>query len=624
MKCGGRRPRRKAGLGADGALMAAATLAAAGMNVAATTMSAKQQADATVKNAETQAKSIAEQTKNNTQLQKDSLSFQAEQKQQDRDLMNDINLTMQMMAGRQNANDILNANRMQAKYGKGRSKLRSVQPFYGGANSLVETTDGGRAIPIQIDNNGYGIYELRGDNHEQYHKAQGGRYKSGVGVRTQSGEIVEGEGSKTNSPGELYIKDYDGDYFLSKHNIGGFNPTKAVLAGVNPRQAYMIQELYKDSLGLNDDGSKAKYGGRYKLRCGGKRRKAKIGYNPWNDYDSPLYDGTATRNYTPISAAPNNTSGNTNGNTNNNATRSSGWDSYGGAIIGAGANVLGAGLNWLGNYFAGKRIAKANQQAADTLADAYGRLQTIDMDIADKEYGWSESAPQALAVIQEAHISDKPQQEKINRDARYEENLINRSTMSSAARQQRQAASDDRRHQRLSELGADTYNKQQSITQNNIGILNNMINANAQRDIEWRKDNTAARLSLAMYNNDIRNMKEIGPAQAYADAAMSTAQNKAALNAASWQGMGNALVGSANGFASTIKGLRDERLNWYDVMSGATSEGQINAAIGRNDRLGRDYAYNLYQSYLAALKKDPTNKVAREYVDRLKGFYKFA
>ena len=218
MKCGGKPKRRKAGLGADGALMAAATITAAGMNMAATMRAAKQQADAAIKNAQTQAKSIEDQTKNNTQLQKDSIAFQTEQKQQDRDLMNDINMTMQMMAGRQNSNDILNANRMEAKYGgkgskknKKRNKLRAMHPFYGGANGLVETTDGGIAVPLFIDENGYGVYELRGDSHEQYHKVQGGKYKSGVGVRTRTGEIVEGEGSKTNRPGELYVKDYDGD-----------------------------------------------------------------------------------------------------------------------------------------------------------------------------------------------------------------------------------------------------------------------------------------------------------------------------------------------------------------------------------------------------------------------------
>lgn len=613
MKCGGKRPRRKAGLGADGALIAAATLAAAGMNVAATTAAAKQQAEATTRNADVQAKTITEQTRNNTQLQKDSLSFQAEQKQQDRDLMNDINMTMQMMAGRQNSNDILNANRMQAKFGKGqskRNKLRATQPSYRGANTFVETTDGGQAVPIDIDNNGYGIYELRGDNHEQYHKTQEGEYKSGVGVRTQSGEVVEGEGSKTDKPGELYIKKYDGDYFLSRHTIGGFNPTNAVLAGVDPDEAYIIQEINKARLGLADDGSKAKYGKRCSLKCGG-RKKANFGFA---GVAGPIWVGNAVYN----ANKQNNGGGKNNSSGGNNF-----WGNYGGAALNAGANIVGAGFNWLGNYLAGRMISKANQQAYDKLNEAYGNLQTIDMDWAANEFGWNEESPKALAAIREANVSDKPQRERINRDARYEIGEVNRSTMSSAARQQRLAGIDDRRQQRLSEIAADTNNRRESIQQNNIAMLNDMAKENVNRDIQWRSGNNAQRLQLALHNNSIENLKITGPAQAYSDMITGNANQLAALNNASIQGFNNALMNSASGFASTYDGLRQERQNWLDVMAGATNEGQISAAIGRNDKIGRDYAYSLYQSYMEELKRNPTNKVAQEYVNRLRGKYNF-
>lgn len=627
IKCGGR-ARRKAALGADGAIMAAATLTAAGMNVAATMKSASDQARATVDSAKTQAKSIEAQTKNNTELQKQALSVQAQQKQEERDLMNDMNMTMQMMAGRQNMNDMLNASRLQAKYGgkgarknKKRSKLKAMQPSYGGATNLVETTDGGNAVPIAIDENGYGIYELRGDNHKQYHKTKGGKYKSGVGVRTSSGEVVEGEGSKTYKPGELYVKDYDDDYFLSRHNINGFNPTDAVLAGMNPREAFIIQEMNKETLGVNDDGSKAKYGGRcHKLKYGG-RPKAYMGMNMFGVPVGRIVGGGSST--IGIGLNPNSSSPVGSNTSNNSNTRSGGMGGYTGAIVGAGANLIGAGLNWLGNHFAGRKMARANQQAGDIIANAYNNLKTIDMDFVDKKLGLSEEAPQVLAAIRDPHIITKPMEERINRDARYERRMVNDTTMSSAARQQRLAAINDRGQQRLGELAANANAQREAVLDKNMEAINQASMANVNSKIQWQRDNNALRLDLAKYNNDIENTKITGAAQAQADAIMGASQARSSATLAGWSGLGQALTSGAAGFASTYDGLRQERQNWLDVMAGATNEGQINAAIGRNDKIGRDYAYQQYRSYMAILAQDPTNKVAREYANRLKAAYNF-
>lgn len=611
MKCGGK-PRRKAGFGVDGALIAGATLAAAGMNVLATTQAAKQQADATVKNAEHQTRAIEEQSKNDTQLQKDMISYQTEQKQQDRDLLNDINMTMQMQAGKQNANDIMNANRMQAKYGKTNSKinskrrkLRTTQPSYGGATKLVQTTDGGEAVPLAIDENGYGVYELRGDNHKQYHKAQGGKYKSGVGVKTRTGEVVEGEGSKTNKPGELYVRTPNNDYFLSRHTINGFNPTDAVLSGMNPDEALAIQETNKDILDLPDDGHKAKISKRmHKLRYGG-RNKYWNGGTPYNFYGPYLNTDNPWQGSVPITgmnlSAPNTTANPTfprslptkAPNYNTGGTRS-GAGNYTGAIVGAGANILGAGLSWLGNYLSGRTIAAANEKAYSTLADAYKNLKTIDMDIIDGNESWN--APQVLAVVRDPNVSDKPMIERVNRDARHEKDVVNRSTMSSAARINRLANIDDNRQQRISEIAANTNNKREDIIQKNIDTINNMAVANADRTMKWRSDKTKERLQLAMYNNNIKNLQETGPAQARADADLAIAQAKSDANLVGWSGLASAITGSAQGFASTWSGLRQEHNNWNNVLVGANLENQIAASITRDDSIGIQTALNLYNT----------------------------
>ena len=98
LKCGGK-SRKKALFGADGSIMAAATLAAAGMNVAATLKSANTQSKAIQESAKTQAQVIKEQTKNNTALQQESMNFTRQQNRENRDQQQEIQTTLQMLAG---------------------------------------------------------------------------------------------------------------------------------------------------------------------------------------------------------------------------------------------------------------------------------------------------------------------------------------------------------------------------------------------------------------------------------------------------------------------------------------------------------------------------------------------
>ena len=158
LKNGGK-PRHKAFLGADGAITAAATLAAAGITAAATANAAKQQSKAIESSAKTQAESIKQQTSNNTALQKESISFTRQQNQENRQQQQDIQTTLQMMAGQENMNDRMEANKMTVKYG-GKTKKTSLKssPFYGGASTPFRVTDGGAVLPLQIDNNGFGLY----------------------------------------------------------------------------------------------------------------------------------------------------------------------------------------------------------------------------------------------------------------------------------------------------------------------------------------------------------------------------------------------------------------------------------------------------------------------------------
>lgn len=353
LKCGGRK-RRKALFGADGAIQAAATLAAAGIGATATALSAKKQSEAMIKNAETQAKSLESQNENNTNLQKESINFTRQQNQEARQQQQDIQMTLQMMAGQDNMMNRMEANKVAFKYGgsKRKHKLKEAIPFYGGANQF-KVLDGGGVIPINVDPNGYGLYEIYGNDHKHYHKTRGGKYKSGVGIKFADGDVVEGEGNQNTNKGEKLFVTPNDAMFISKHSIDGFNPSDAVEAGLHPEIAFNIQEQLKQINGIEDDGTRKKqYGGQQllsyptnispyynsnamalaglsnKAKCGKRvsiRRKAKQGTGTtsfagnttmsYKDYDNIFRGiaGTTLKGYTqglypngysPISAMP--------------------------------------------------------------------------------------------------------------------------------------------------------------------------------------------------------------------------------------------------------------------------------------------------------------------------------
>ena len=492
LKCGGK-TRRKALFGADGAIMAAATLAAAGITAGATAAAAKSQAKAVAESAKTQAQSIKDQTANNNNLQRESISFTRQQNQENRQQQQDIQTTLQMLAGQENMNDRMERNKMQVKFG-GKPKRRSMsQPFYGGAQFQV--TDGGGVIPLYVTPEGYGLYELYGNDHEHYHKTSGGKNKTGVGIKFNDGSVVEGEGNQNTNQGELlYVTPQDA-MFISKHSIDGFNPTQAVKNGVHPVQAFNIQETLKAIKGLKDDGSKAKCGKRKSLKrlMGGLNpmmEQVNMTQNPSNGTVS-VSAGTAYGvNNTTTSPVESDQEIPIARNGKRIALKCGGrrkaaWGDYAGATYNAAGNLLGAGVTTLGNIYASSQLGKAYRQAGAILADAYSQMRGIDMSELSRE---DFEAPHTLAVVRSANTNINPQLERIRRNSASERKEINRGTMSSAARQQRLAATNDRMFQRIGEQYAYKDNADEQIKQANAERITQTAAANADRDVQARRD----------------------------------------------------------------------------------------------------------------------------------------
>ena len=250
-KCG----RKKAAFGSEMAaagVMAGATLAAAKIGADSAKEAANKQAQATTAAAQRQAQAIKTQTENSKEYQLQAQNFIKDQNTESRELQKDIQMQLQMLTGQQNVNDRLEASKLVVKNG-GRTKPRySLR----GNNTAFRVTDGGYVIPIGNTPEGYNLFEIRGNDHEHYHKAPGGKNKTGVGIKFADGNVIEGEGNQNTNQGEYMLQTPNAAYFISKHNIAGFNPAKAVNMGMHPLAAYNIQEQQKQINGITDDGKK--------------------------------------------------------------------------------------------------------------------------------------------------------------------------------------------------------------------------------------------------------------------------------------------------------------------------------------------------------------------------------
>lgn len=618
--------RPKANFGVDGAIAAAATITAAVMNGVSMAKAAKTQAKAIDTQASIQSKALNQQNANNNNLQKESIAFTRQQNAENRQQQQDIQTTLQMMAGKENTNQIMERQKAQVKYGGMKSNRRSIKSRTG--NKPFQITDGGGAIPLKIDNNGYGLYELYGNDHEHYHKAPGGKNKTGVGVKLQSGNIIEGEGNQNTNQGELMYVTPNDTKFISKHSIDGFNPTKAVLAGVHPEEAFAIQEAIKAKKGISNDGKSKRRS--MKAMIGGldpTMNIANLTQNPSN--------GTAATSAGVVYALNNQDLNN-----DNNVAKYGGrakakcgarrrlkcggrrkaqggyWDNYGGATMSSAANLTGGIITGIGNFVAGRRLGRAYNRAGQVLADAYANMRGIDLnEIKREDY----EAPHTLAVIREANTNINPQLERLHRNAEAERREINRGTLSSAARQQRLAGINDRLYQRVSEQYATKNNEDEKIKQSNAERITQTAQDNADRDVQARRDYTSQRLSLLQYNNDIENAKIAGIAQAKADAITQSSMAKQQGLQSGLQAIGTGLISSAQPFATTMSGLRKEQVDKDNVLAGADTRIKVDDLIANPDARGnRDRAFNLWKVW----KTKGGN--FKDYADELALAYNFS
>lgn len=117
-------------------------------------------------------------------------------------------------------------------------KLPQKQYAVGG--KIPNVVAGGIAQPL-----GNNFFYMNGRKHSQGGIDIGPSDKTGIEV--EGGEVVETNGN------ELKV-------YSAQPIINGISPAKLVMGGANPDKVFKAQEDFKDRNGINDDGTKAKYG----------------------------------------------------------------------------------------------------------------------------------------------------------------------------------------------------------------------------------------------------------------------------------------------------------------------------------------------------------------------------
>lgn len=584
-------------LGAAG-INVAGQMAAAAINSKATTDAARQQAQATVNAATKQANALKEQTNKSKDLQERSIEFTKEQNAENRELQKDIQLNLQMLTGQQNMNDRLEASKIQVRNG-GRMSMKStngqgttfLRGSYSPNNMPFVVTDGGGVVPVGVTPEGFDMYEIKGNDHDHYHKTKSGKHKTGVGLKFANGKVIEGEGNQNGNQGEYVLVTPTDAMFISRHSIKGFNPAKAVNNGMNPLEAFVIQEQIKDANGISDSGKTNKrmvggltYDTSYFTQIPDLSRDGMapiatgVAYGSINNMynnDTKAKNGTSVRKRLAC--------GGRHKAVNGSSTNYGAWADWAGAGINALGNLGGAWIMSDANNKAASRISAANTQAAGILANAYRQMHGIDLsNIRREDYAAAHSMPAIRAAIVNTNAQtaaeDRSLQRRLTNSKRY--------SMSGAAAQDRMSMAETQYNDRINSIESDADKMRESIKQENARRISEAANNNANRDVQSNSAYANAYLNALQYNNNIENQKIAGVGQANADAITQNGIAYAQAQQTNGNIFGSSIANTGQAFATAFDTNRKDRQSFSDVYMGLGDKDKITAAILRYKQKG--------------------------------------
>lgn len=586
-------------LGAAG-INVAGQMTAAAINSKAAKDAARQQAQATINAATKQANALKEQTNKSKELQERSIEFTKEQNAENRELQKDIQLNLQMLTGQQNMNDRLEASKIQVRNG-GRMSMKLtngqndtiLRGSYSPNNMPFVVTDGGGVVPVGVTPEGFDMYEIKGNDHDHYHKTKSGKHKTGVGLKFANGKVIEGEGNQNGNQGEYVLVTPTDAMFISRHSIKGFNPAEAVNNGMNPLEAFAIQEQIKDANGISDSGktNKRMIGGlTYDTsstaqvpdlsRDGIAPIATGVAYGSINDMynkDNKAKNGTSVRRKLACGGRRKALSG---AKTDSNTAS---WADWGGAGINALGNLGGAWIMSNANNKAARTISTANTQAAGILADAYKQMHGIDLsNIRREDYAAAHAMPAIRAAIVNTNAQtaaeDRSLQRRLTNSKRY--------SMSGAAAQDRMSMAETQHNDLINNIESEADKIRESIKQGNAQRISDAARDNANRDAQANSAYANAYLNALQYNNNIENQKIAGIGQANADAISQNGVAHAQAQQTNANIFGSSIANTGQAFATAFDTNRKDRQDFSNVYMGLGNEDKVNAAILRYKQKG--------------------------------------
>lgn len=614
------RPKALFGEVAAAGITAAATLAAAGIGAAATAKAAKEQSDATIENARQQAASIEATNTNNNQLQQQSQQFIAQENEANRQIQRDLQMNLQLQGGQLDMEQRRAASRIQVKKGgrvKSRKKLRDAQFPLRGSYTDITTSDGGVNVPIGYSPEGYPMYRVTGDKHNEKHKVDG-KLLGGVGENVPGVDNFEAEDGellldrRMSSHGDIAIASNlkHGDIYPARlieagapvdpiiaeqervNNKRKTSPVKGnrykALAGVSTNYIlptdYSMSNLGFDMSGINVAAARRslKKGGRCKAANGlnfiGPRP---VGYytprqynalDKWYGYGLTPTLNSNSNGVTPqVSAYEINNGGSKSNKSFYDRLRGISGNLWG-AGIGALGNLGGAWLTSWGANRASKYLSKAYTDAGNILADAYDNLTGVDISSLNRDMFRNQHY---MPVVRSSNFNVNPQIEDTKREFNRLMRATNAGTLSSAARLSRLGLGTAAMHDQLSKIYADKYNKEEAIKQQNNQTTNEAAAKNAELDVQSSRDFTKHYVDLLKYNADIANERITGRAQALSDALMGSATTIANARQAIGQSWGNAVDKTAQGFGNALITDAAQNLELDIARMSATREGEL-------------------------------------------------
>lgn len=591
-------------LGAAG-INVAGQMTAAAINSKAAKDAARQQAQATINAATKQANALKEQTNKSKELQERSIEFTKEQNAENRELQKDIQLNLQMLTGQQNMNDRLEASKIQVRNG-GRMSMKStngqdatfLRGSYSPNNMPFVVTDGGGVVPVGVTPEGFDMYEIKGNDHDHYHKTKSGKHKTGVGLRFANGKVIEGEGNQNGNQGEYVLVTPTDAMFISRHSIKGFNPAKAVNNGMNPLEAFAIQEQIKDANGISDSGktNKRMIGGlTYDTssftaqapdlsRDGMAPIAAGVAYGSINNMynnDTKAKNGTSVRKKLACGGRRKALSGTKTG--SNTASNTASWADWAGVGINALGNLGGALITSNANNKAARTISTANTQAAGILADAYKQMHGIDLsNIRREDYAAAHAMPAIRTAIVNTNAQiaaeDRSLQRRLTNSKRY--------SMSGAAAQDRMSMAETQHNDLINNIESEANKIRESIKQENAQRISDAARDNANRDAQANSAYANAYLNALQYNNNIENQKIAGIGQANADAISQSGVAYAQAQQTNGNIFGSSIANTGQAFATAFDTNRKDRQDFSNVYMGLGNEDKVTAAILRYKQKG--------------------------------------